>query len=749
MPIPGLICLISTLLVGSTATLRAQDQTSYGFVRVIEGRADLMQASSNTLIDLVENYPLMVNDELRVPYGSRVETVLPDGTYLRLEGDTEVSLRRLALSADSEDRLSVLQLVRGETQLVLPGDTAAAEPFRVDTLNASVYLQNRGTYRIRTDGSGWSEIVVREGFAEVVTEQGSTIVRSGEQTVVEGQSSPEIRIERAGLRDELERWGDDLMAQAGPAESRYVEPSLAYASAPLGRHGHWVSVGGRSAWRPYVASGWRPYNAGWWVHSPSGLTWVSTEPWGWVTYHYGGWDYAPGWGWVWYPGPVYTPASVFWYWGPSYVGWVPGPYYTHYYWPSYYPSWGFGFHYSVFGWAGGRPHHWNQWTFCEHRNLGRHRGPQPTPHGSHYFSGAQLANRGGLQEIPRGVIASDTRALTPDLWNRPTDAMRALAASRVDAAGNRVGSELPDVSAWVARSPQLPAQVEQAVMPRSRVASPGSVVENPSARSLKAGRSLEMASSDRSVQTRQPTSSDSSEPVSPAWRSKLSASPPTARGSGLSVSPSGMPRSRVALPGTDPSALDSQADSTRSTMPSTSMDWRNRRTLGTEPSTRNETPIARRVWDGVRSYRERSRVDDPLSNRSSSPPSTRGLGSTPGYGTTPGQQSWSQRSTAPRYFGGFGSSPSYGGSTPWSTGSLPSSPSPSYRSFGSSPGYSGPQGSGVQSRSGASPLGGSLSGPSASGRPDGSSASAGGRATSSGRTASSSRVGGGSSPPPD
>ena len=120
IPFPSLLGLIIAALMASTAPSAAQDQTSYGFVRVIEGRADLKQASSNTLVELVANYPLMVDDEIRVPFGSRVETLLPDGTYLRLDGDSELSFQHLALSADSEDQLNVLRLLQGEIQLVLP-----------------------------------------------------------------------------------------------------------------------------------------------------------------------------------------------------------------------------------------------------------------------------------------------------------------------------------------------------------------------------------------------------------------------------------------------------------------------------------------------------------------------------------------------------------------------------------------------------------------------------------------------------
>lgn len=730
IPLSGLLGLSLAALITPTTSWAAQSQESYGFVRIIEGRADLMQASSDTLVELVTNYPLMVGDEVRVLYGSRVETLLPDGTYLRLDGDSELSFQRLALSADSEDQTSVLRLLRGEIQLVLPSDSASSEALRVDTLNASIYLQNRGTYRIGTNGSDWSEVVVREGFAEVVTEQGSTIVRAGEQTVVEGATSPLVRVERAAARDELERWGDDLLAQVNPTDSRYVDPTLAYASAPLAETGNWVRVGGRSAWRPYVGAGWRPYNAGWWVHSPSGLTWVSTEPWGWVTYHYGGWDLAPGWGWVWYPGPVYTPASVFWYWGPSHVGWVPRPYYTNYYWPSYRSSWGFGYRHSVFGWAGGRPRHWANWTFCRHRHFGRHGGPHVAHHGSYHHSGAQLSNMGVLQELPRGVIASDTRALTPDLWNRPTEAMSALTASRVDANGRRVTGELPDVTPWVARSRQLPSQVEQAVMPRLRGGSMSTSPTRSAVNSMTAGRTTSGLPRDRGAEGRQMIRSGV-----PAPRASASLSSSTAR-------PTPSPRSAGAA-----SVRPTMGSRTATETPAVS-DWRNRRTLSSTPSGRSQTPTARRVWDGVRSYRERSRQDTTTSVRPTYRAPGGGLGSSPGYGSTQTQRSWTERPTSRRYFGGFGSSPGYDGSRSRSTLSRPSASRRSYGSSGSSPGYGGSQRQGIQSRSGVSRPGTTSSSSSARGRAAGSSRS-GGRASSSGRSSSSGVTRGGSSPPPN
>ena len=87
------------------------------------------------------------------------------------------------------------------------------------------------------------------------------------------------------------------------------------------------TVGETSGGPTYLPSGDRTIPVGGSIH-PSGLTWISTEPWGWITYHYGAFGgmllESAGSGDQEAPTPQ---GSVYWHWGPSYVGWVPaGPY---------------------------------------------------------------------------------------------------------------------------------------------------------------------------------------------------------------------------------------------------------------------------------------------------------------------------------------------------------------------------------------------------------------------------------------
>ena len=573
----GAVCAIGLALASA-----AVGQESYGFVRVVEGYADLVQSSSQSVVEATNNYPILVGDQLRVSQGARLEAVLPDGSYLRLDSNTELKFGRIALSGDTDDESTLLHLLQGQVQVVIPAEAGPVDEYRIDTANATLYLQKGGTYRIFTDGDSWTEIVVRSGVAEVVTERGSAIVRTEEEAVVDGSRMPRVAIETAAAKDSLERWGDDLLFAARvPEQTRYVAPSLGYAASPLYRHGSWVQVGGRTAWRPRVSVGWRPYHSGWWVYTPSGLTWVSTEPWGWVTHHYGVWDYALGMGWVWHPGQVYSPGAVYWYWGPSYVGWIPAGYYSRFYrypFPHSYrypgPRYGhgyghsrpgFGVHGGIHGWAGGHVSLWADWTFSSYQHLGYRNSH------AHLRTGAQLTRQGVFKAgVPRGVITTNTRQVTPELWHRPDQVRGVLERSH--------GTPMPDLSSWVARRPELAENVRGAIAPS---APSTSISSRPSRRAA----------------------SPASPSPSPLGQAALSRSPVRARQQ-VAVPPSGQgsrsPTSRQWNP-------DVWKRDTRTRPLPTVPYRRDAHNYAPRPSGSRETPVGRRVWEGVRSYRSHGR----------------------------------------------------------------------------------------------------------------------------------------------
>jgi len=424
---------------------------SYSYVRVLEGSATLLQGESGVRDQLQVNQPILVGDRVWVAPRGRLELVLSDRNLLRIDAGSEVVFEALAGSPDRQDPLTVIRLLEGNLQIVIADDFLGNGLPRIDTPNATVYAVDYGTVRVTADGTDWTEVVAREGSAEVVTRNGSLMLHEDERAIVEGERRPVERIERAGRLDALEIWGARLDREARYAQAPYVDESIRYEASSLNRYGSWVSIDGRSAWRPRVSVEWRPYWNGRWSHSPLGYTWISYEPWGWVPYHYGTWDYVPGYGWSWFPGAHFAPAWVYWYWTDLYVGWVPVGYYTRYYHP--YFGLDVGFRFGTYGWAGGHWSNYRYWNFCDLDYFGR--GQQH----HHVYGGDRFGDSHGYAVPRRGLVTTDTRGLPRDIAVERGRAVEILATRTRTARGN-----LPDVTPFVARERQLDTAIRDRVL---------------------------------------------------------------------------------------------------------------------------------------------------------------------------------------------------------------------------------------------------------------------------------------------
>ena len=304
---------------------------SYGYVRTLEGSATLLQGDTGERVEVSVNEPLLAGDRLFASGESRTEILLADGNIVRVGDRAEVLFRALANSGDTNDPGSVIELARGTLQLVAAADQLGQEFPAVVTPNATVRARGAGSFLISTDDGRRTEVIVRDGVAEVTTANEVAEVRRGERLFVGGVRGERLDFAAAPDLDRLERWGFGLGDYQRGEYATHVDPDLHYAASSLRGHGSWVRVEAGVAWRPRVSVGWAPYRHGRWRHTPSGMFWVSHEPWGWVPYHYGYWDLHPSWGWVWFPGHRFAGAHVYWYWGPSYAGWIPSGYYWRHY----------------------------------------------------------------------------------------------------------------------------------------------------------------------------------------------------------------------------------------------------------------------------------------------------------------------------------------------------------------------------------------------------------------------------------
>ena len=111
-----------------------------------KGRDGSSRPPAARAIDIEANYPVLAGDLLEVDPGGRLELSLPDFNVVRLAGGSELELARLALSAETQDVDTALRLLRGELQFLVHDLLPVAERPRVDTANATIYLQ--GTRRL-------------------------------------------------------------------------------------------------------------------------------------------------------------------------------------------------------------------------------------------------------------------------------------------------------------------------------------------------------------------------------------------------------------------------------------------------------------------------------------------------------------------------------------------------------------------------------------------------------------------------
>lgn len=425
---------------------------SYGYLRALDGSATLIQGDTRERIQLSVNEPVLVGDRIFASGESRVEIVLADGNLVRIGDRAEFLFRALANSADTSDPASILELARGSLQLVAAANPPGSERPSIVTPNATIRPQGAGAFLIVVDDRGRSEVVVREGVAEVTTRTELAEVRPGESLFVEGTQGDRLRFAAAPGLQQLEAWGRGLGEQAGGAYAAHVDPDLHYAASSLGGHGSWVQVDAGVAWRPRVSTGWAPYRHGRWRNTPSGMFWVSYEPWGWVPYHYGYWDLDPNWGWIWFPGSRFAVAHVYWYWGPSYAGWIPSGYYWRHYRSYYGSSW--GFHFGVYGHIGGGFGRYRHWTFLPHGRLGHRR--------QHFYSVGGSDFGRGRKAVERGVLLTDSRLLGRQAQRRPAQTLASLRR-----AVSRDGRTAVDANGFIDRGASLPREVERVVL-RSR-----------------------------------------------------------------------------------------------------------------------------------------------------------------------------------------------------------------------------------------------------------------------------------------
>ncbi len=377
----------------SIAPAAAGASTPFARVRYQEGGVESRQG--NALPQAVDvNYPVFAGERIVTDSGQRAELQFPDGTLLRIDRDTEVSFDDFAAR---DGGTSVVALASGQVQLLI-GNARGGDGLRIDTPSASIYPLDASSVRVDVEAGDAVRVSVASGRVEVAAERGSVVVVSGERTaVVPGAAPRDPWRYAAGTRDAFDGWvaqreRDDpagvALGEVG-AEFEALPEEVQPYYGELSQAGQWVNTEDYGwALQPNVGSDWQPFQDGQWYPSPAGdPVWVGAEPWGWATWRYGSWNFNAGLGgWLWVPGAVWGPANVWWFYGPSFVGWVPNNFWG---WP-------------VFGWFGGG--FWGSpwfdtcpWTFVGYDNFWHESVPRA----------AVSRDRILKPELDRGVVSRE------------------------------------------------------------------------------------------------------------------------------------------------------------------------------------------------------------------------------------------------------------------------------------------------------------------------------------------------------
>jgi hypothetical protein len=285
-----------------------------GHISMIQGDVSVQRGDSGDWVATSLNTPVSSGDTLATSARSRAEIQLDFADILRLSEQSQAKI------ADLSRNHIQMQIGQGKASLSLfQGGQAEVE---VDTPNVTIRPNKNGRYSFEVISDSETNVIVREGEAEVSTSQGSTTVKEGELISIRGTDDPEYKTSEATGADDWDRWNEQRDHQIQNAEGvRRTNPYYT-GTQDLDTYGHWVYVPNYGqVWTPYDQSpAWAPYQAGRWVWEPYyGWTWASYEPWGWAPYHYGRWFFY-GSAWYWWPGPItpfYRPV-----WGPAFVGFI-------------------------------------------------------------------------------------------------------------------------------------------------------------------------------------------------------------------------------------------------------------------------------------------------------------------------------------------------------------------------------------------------------------------------------------------
>ncbi len=347
-----LMTVMAAFPSGSGAAPQKEGPVIVGRVSHIEGEILRYVYEEKDWVPILQDVPFGLEDTLYSDQDAKAEIIFPNGTWIRIGGNTQVQ----AITLD--DDVTEIDVASGIARFYNRGTQGVIQA----TTPFGYVLAPAGTMFDLYVGDESAEVIALKGTVDFVhsrnesryeVQSGSSSLIVDDRTVGAGQGLVDAGFDDWNAqRDSL--WAKRLEIKGD--STRYLPPQLHDDAYELEENGRWerVQYEGeyRQLWRPTrVGPEWAPYTNGRWTTYYGDQCWVPSEPFGYTTHHYGSWvfiDSCRCWYWAppvvtpivvarpWTVGYGWYPGRVSWIYGADNVGWVPlapyEPYYATRYW---------------------------------------------------------------------------------------------------------------------------------------------------------------------------------------------------------------------------------------------------------------------------------------------------------------------------------------------------------------------------------------------------------------------------------
>jgi len=354
------LLILSLLMIPNSlayAKIESQDQEENGSILIghishIEGELLRYVPEEEDWAPTVKDTPFAIDDVLYSTLEGRAEIIMPNNTWARIDGDTQIQLVLLNKETTEIDlSLGKARLYNKSSDTMIKATTHFGYVMAPPETTFDLYVGENVVKVIALKGTVYFVHNSSDTRHEVAAGSSSVFAYSTRVTASEGHISPGWD---GWNRDRDILWAETMRATGESAS--YLPPALHDEAYVLENYGQWEEVfyddAYYSFWRPVcVGAGWAPFTVGRWTVWHGDKIWIPQEPFGYVTHHYGNWIFTRGY-WYWAPpvtrrmlrtglplldtGSCWYPGRVAWIHHGANVGWIPlapsEPYYCHRYW---------------------------------------------------------------------------------------------------------------------------------------------------------------------------------------------------------------------------------------------------------------------------------------------------------------------------------------------------------------------------------------------------------------------------------